>query len=145
MPEYTHGPKSRDWYIAFGILCFSLTVTAFILGNVLFGILMVLVFFTVYMYTIKPLNMIDIELTHKGIRINKQLFQYNNLEGFWIEEYENKRKLLLKSKKLLVPLIVLPIADEIDTIELKSALLKEILEEELKEPVFERILEKFNF
>ena len=46
VPAYEHRPKTSDWYWALGIIAVSGSVAAFFLGNFLFGVLILVVAYT---------------------------------------------------------------------------------------------------
>ena len=85
------------------------------------------------------------DLSPRGLRIGSQLFPYSTLESFYIEEDDPLGpQLLIKSERLLMPLIVIPIPE--DSIEDIESLLQERLpEEHLEESLGHKMLEFFGF
>ena len=144
-PEYEHRQKSKDWYWSVGIVGVSVAVASAILGNILFGLLIIIAFFALLLHSVKKPRVIEMEASEKGVRIESRLFPYQYLEGFWIEESLMGRKLLIKSKKLLSPLIVLPISSETSLDNLKNLLEEHMTSEYLQESFLEQLMERFGF
>lgn len=144
-PEHHHNEKSGDWFWAFGILAVAAVVTAFLLGNMLFALLLAVASVTLVAAAYHPPAIVPFGITARGIRIGDQLFPYSTLESFYIDE-ENPRglELLVKSKRTFMPLLVIPIPEEYQE-EIEALLETKLPEEELEESVFHRLLEFFGF
>jgi hypothetical protein len=143
--EYEPRKKSTDWYWALGIIAVSAAVTAIILGNILFAILILIGAFLVGIFAAKDPEIINCEINDRGVVINKTLYPYKDLDSFWVEIYsEEDGKLILKSKKTLMPHIVIPI-EEASPESVHEKLLEHLEEEEMSESISEKILELFGF
>jgi hypothetical protein len=143
------GKKNADWFWALGILALSAAVAAFILRNVLFGILILLGSFLLALYVVKKPRTITYALTRRGVVIDDELFPYQTLASYWIHidphSPENEPMLLIKEKAFFAPLIIIPIAEDISPEDI-SEILGELLElEEISPPMAHRILELFGF
>ncbi len=95
-------------------------------------------------FTIRIPQNIEYEINQRGIIINNDLHPYTTLEAFWIELRFTEPKIILKSKKALLPYLIIPIhEDDIDEI---FAVLNEFLEEkELAEPASHKVMEYLGF
>jgi hypothetical protein len=145
--EYFHQEKTADWYWALGIIAITAATLAIIFSNILFALVIVLFAFAAGMQAHRPARLIDFELTPRGIVIDKTLYPYNTLDSFWITEEHVQKvapKLLIKSKKLLMPFLHVPI-EEVQVDDVRSYLLQYIHEEEHEESILEKILERFGF
>ena len=72
-------------------------------------------------------------LTHQGLAIGEKLYPYEHLKSFWLDYKPPERKeLIVISKKILMPKIVIPLA-ETDPNPIREFLVK-ILKEEYQEP-----------
>jgi hypothetical protein len=143
-PEYHHYQRSADWFWAVGIIVVCVVVLAFIFDNALFGILILLSAAVLIFYTLRVPHDVEYEINERGIAINGDLHPYLTIEAFWLETRMGEPKIILKSKKTIMPYIVIPVhedsADEIATI------LREFLEEkELTEPASHKIMEYLGF
>lgn len=144
-PAHHHIEKGHDWFWAIGLVAVAGSVAAFALGNALFGVVILLGAISMIIFGLSTPHMVFFAVTTRGIRIEHELYPFSSLDSFCIDEdHVHGPHLFVKSKKLLMPLIILPIPpeyiDEID--ELVGARLPE---EELEEPIATRLLEFFGF
>ena len=144
-PEHRHIEKGNDWYWALGIITIAATAAAIVLGNTLFGVVLLLGASTMLIFASKKPSIIPFAVTLRGIRVSNQLYPYSTLASYYLdEEGPDGPQLLLKSERMFMPIIVMPIPDEhIDDID--DILASRLPEELLEEPFSERILEFFGF
>ncbi|HEU0080810.1 MAG TPA: hypothetical protein VFQ72_02180 [Candidatus Paceibacterota bacterium] len=142
-PEYIHFEKSNDWYWTVGIITAALVVTAIILGDILFGVVLAIAAFTLAVFASRPPNVVSVEVTDRGVVIGKTLFPYAELESFSVdEEHHHGPRLVLRSKKPIVPLITVPIMhDGLDDLRehLERHLRSEKFPQNFMHTVFERL------
>ena len=113
-------------------------------NNYLFAFLIFIAVATLLYSTVKAPNMVSYELNSRGIKVNKSLYPYQTLEAFWIETRRNDPKLLVRSSKNIMPLIILPL--EKTNIDQVQALLNgKIAEEEIAEPFAHIIMDRLGF
>lgn len=138
-------PHSPDWYWAVGIIALSLAVTAVILDNTLFAVLVVLSAIVLFLRTLQKPVLVRYELTSRGLWTNKEFQPFSAFESFWVEE-ENmpQPKLILKSKGLFSPLSVIPL-ESMSPEAVKDALAASVSEVEQHEPLSKRIMEYLGF
>ena len=144
-PEHHHIEKGHDWFWALGLLAVAGATAAFIFGNVLFGLVILLGAITMVVFALQDPRVIPFAVLTRGIRIGNELYPYTTLESFYLdEEHYRGPHLFIKSKKLFMPLLILPIPEEyVDDIDdLVGARLPE---EHLEEPIAHRIMEFFGF
>ncbi len=145
--EHEHREKSKDWYWSLGILIVTASVLSIIFGNYLFGILLIVIGVSLAVVGSKHPKLTIFELNKMGIRIGNKLFPYATLEAFWVqdnEEHDRPSQLLIKSRKTMVPLLIIPI-DGIETHEIRDFLLYNLLEKEMEESLSQIILENLGF
>jgi uncharacterized membrane protein len=144
-PEHHHVEKNGDWFWILGILTIIVTVTAFFLGNTLFALLLLLAGITMGLVANREPDIIPFAVNNRGVRVGDTLYPYSTLECFYLdEEHELGPQLLLRSVRLFMPLIVIPIPpDYIDDIE--AILAPRLLEEHLEEPLANKLLEIVGF
>lgn len=143
--EHRHIEKTSDWFWAVGIIAISGCVASIIFGNVLFGIVILLGGATSILFAHRQPKVLTYEVSVRGIRIQDRLYPFASLEAFTLDEDAPEGpQLIVKSKHLFMPLIILPVPpeyiDEID--ELMGAKLEEA---HLEEPLSHRLLEFFGF
>jgi hypothetical protein len=142
-PEYPWKPKSQDWYWTVGIITAALVVTSVILGNALFGVVIGISAFALALFSTRKPKTVSVELGEKGVIVDKTMYLYANLESFGIDETrEDDTRLILKSKKVVVPLVTIPLAhNDVDGI--REFMLKHLKEETFEigfaQAVFERL------
>lgn len=143
---FEHAEKQRtpDWYWSVGVVGGALALTSILFDNVLFGVFIILGTATLLLQTLRKPRHIEFEVFHKGVRIADKLHLYATLESFWVTSTPEPR-LLIKSKKRLAPLLVLPLASEVDIELLEDTLLEFIDEEELHLPVSQIAMEYLGF
>ncbi len=144
--EYDHKEKSSDWFWALGIIALSSAVTAMMFENVLFALLIIIAAFTVALFTSKKPHLIHFEINKRGVSIDTTLYIYKTLEAFYVNEDEHGHHyLILKSERLIMPFIIIPLNDSVSTEDVRNFLLTKLNEEELHEPNFYKVLEFFGF
>jgi hypothetical protein len=145
-PEHTHIEKTSDWYWILGIVAIAGSVVSIIVdNNVLFSIVILLGAMAMIIASHRTPRIIAFEVSTRGIRIGKDLYPYSTLESFCIdEENSSGPQLLVKSKKLFVPLLILPIPDEY-LHEVENMLISRLHEEHMEEPIAHKLLEFLGF
>jgi hypothetical protein len=143
-PEYNHYQRSTDWFWAVGIITICISILAFVFHNGLFGILILLSAGILISYAVRKPSVIDYEINQRGIVINKDLHPYLTIDSFWIETREGNPKIILKTKKSVMPYIIIPIHD--NDVDEMSAVLHNFLEEkEMHEPTSHKVMEYLGF
>lgn len=107
--EFEFTPKSPTWYWSIGILSVGAAVAAFIVGNFLFSIILLLAGFTTALLGSRQPALHTFRITNRGIHVGEQLFKYDNIASFAIEEQEPK-KLLFRLKQGIVATMTVPLA-----------------------------------
>ncbi len=143
--EYKKKEKTADWYWAVIIIAVSIVVISIIIHNILFAVLVVLSVTTLLMFANREPLIIEVEINSKGIRVEKELYPFSSLEAFWVDESEeDEPKIIIKSKKVVMPLVVIPI-DEYNHEDIRLVLLDKLEEKEMHEPLPQKIMAKLGF
>lgn len=142
--EYEHKERTTDWFWAVGIVAVAGAVASIIFGNVIFGILLILCVFSLVLFINRPPEIIEVALTEHGIERGTVLYPYSTLHSFWVDEIHPHKKIILKSKKIFMPLIVVPLG-EASGEQVRRTLIRMLPEEPLRLPFLETILEYFGF
>lgn len=144
-PEYHYKEKTKDWYWTVGIISAALVATAIIFGNVLFGIVLAISTFTLTMFASRRPDIITVNVNEKGVNVNNTLYPYLALDSFSIDEnHPQGPKLILKSKKVMVPLITVPLAlDNPD--ELRAFLTDYLKEETFEQGIMQTLFDRLGF
>jgi hypothetical protein len=143
--EHHHIEKGNDWFWVLGIITTAVTITAILLGNTLFGILIFIAGLVTALHATQKPQIIPYAVTQRGLRIDDVLYPYSTLEAFYIDEEDHLGpQLFARSEKLFMPLIIIPIPEEyVDEIE--EILATRLPEEHLEEPFATKLLEFFGF
>ena len=143
-PEHFYVEKTNDWYWTVGIITLAIAVVAFILGNVITGIFVLVAAAALVIHAARPPRIVYHEINDRGIIVDDTLYTFLTLESFLIPHDQFPSKILLKSHKLFMPLIVIFI-EEVDPEEIREVMLKYIAETEHHEPLLKHLLERCGF
>jgi site-specific recombinase len=138
--EYAHFERGADWYWILGIVTVAVLVAAIILGNTLFGLVIIVGAFGLSLYTARRPKEMTIEIDNKGIRIEKMLFPYTSLHSFCVSRDTHNEHLRLRSKKKFMPLISV-ILSGVSAEMVEEELTKYIPEEHFEISTLEKIME----
>jgi hypothetical protein len=142
-PRHIHTSKNQDWYWSVGIITLALATVAFLFGNPITGIFILLASTVLVMHASRPPSLVRYEINDRGIMMDETLYPFLTLESFWIP-HDDIPKILIKSRKTFMPLIVIYIHD-IDPEKVREVLLTYIAETEHHEPILIQIMEKLGF
>ncbi|MES3006087.1 MAG: hypothetical protein V4664_04025 [Patescibacteria group bacterium] len=145
--EYLFQEKTTDWYWAAGIISVSLAVLSIFFGNVLLALLILIGGFALCVFGARRPNHLRFEINHTGLLIDRTLYPYKTLDSFWVENnihLDLHSKVIFKSKRIVTPLIVIPL-EEVDPEMLRDFLLDHLPEEEHSEPLAQKLLELLGF
>ena len=143
--EYEHKERNSDWFWAVGILATAIAVTAVIFGNIIFAILTLVGAFALSLFANREPDIIRVVVDESGISRGKVRYYYSTLTSFWIDTDHPHKKIILRSEKLFMPLIIVPINDEINADNLHENLSQVLKEEFHSLPFVEKMLEYFGF
>ncbi|MFZ3016053.1 MAG: hypothetical protein WA101_03630 [Minisyncoccia bacterium] len=142
--EYEEKERSTDWFWALGVIVVAVSITTIIYGNYFFAILIIISGVLLGFFAIKKPEMIYYELNAKGLVIKNRLFPFENIKAFWIQVGQ-RPTLFIKSERLFIPIISMPIKNDLGE-EIRSVMLAHnVLEEEMKENPSEKIMESLGF
>ena len=139
--------KSSDWFWIVGIIAVAAAVLAIFFNNILFALLILLSAFASFMLANTPQRYITCEINRKGVQVEDILYPYSSLESFYVidEDGYDRDRILIKSKKMLIPLIIIPLGETVDPEEIRDYLLEYMDEEEMYEPLSQRIMTMLGF
>ncbi len=147
--EYLHEPKTPDWYWALFVISLAIAGASIIFGNAIFALLVIVaaISLAVHAHHHEP-KLVKITLNERGVKIDRTFYPYKTLESFDIETHETDigtfAKIFIKSKKSLMPLIVIPIA-EVHPEDVREYLSIFLEEGEHMESLGHRVLEWLGF
>ncbi len=149
--EYEEKERDTNWFWALGVIVVTSSVAAIIYGNYFFAALLLLGGILLGFFAIKKPNQISYELNERGLKIGTQLYPYENIRSFWVqtglptEGAEIKPIFFVKSERFFMPILSIPIdydmAEDIRSI----MIAKNIIEEEMREHLSQKIMESLGF
>ena len=143
--EYKRKEKTTDWYWAVIIITLSIAIISFFLHDTLFGLLIIVATISLLLFSSKEPKTVTISIDKRGIVIEKDMYPFATLEAFWVDILdENEPKMIVRSKKKILPLVIIPI-EEHHHLDIRDFLLKYLPEQEMHEPVSHKIMEKLGF
>ncbi len=142
--EYEEKERSNDWFWALGIIVVSSSIAAIIYGNYFFAALLLISGLLLGFFAIKKPDVIYYELNQKGLKIGSQIYPYENIKSFWVQT-EMKPTLFIKSERMFMPMISIPIENNIAPDIHAILTTKNVPEEEMKEHTSLKIMESLGF
>lgn len=143
-PEYLPKDRSSDWFWAVGIISMAIIITAILLNNLLLAVFLSFTTLTIFIYAKRKPEIISIEITENGVRAGRNMHPFSLLTKFCVNENYIIPHLLLKSSSVINPLIVLPIT-KTDPEKVREVLRNYLIEEEIEEPLSQKLLEYLGF
>ena len=154
--EYEERERSKYWFWALGIIVVTSSIAAMIFGDYFFAALLILSGILLGFFAIKKPDMVDYELSGRGLKIRNRLYLYENIKAFWVQleeprihprqiETNWKPLLFIHTERIFMPVVVIPI-DEMMAEDIRAIFLEQNIEEkEMKEHPSEKIMEILGF
>ena len=143
--EHEHIERGGDWFWALGIVAVCIAIVAILFHDTLFAVLIILAATTIGMLANIPPEVVEFEVSDRGIRVGNDLHRYDDIISFWVEdEHDASPLLLVDTTKFMAPNLIIPI-ENVDPSELRSFLKEHSPEVPMKEPLAHKILEFFGF
>jgi len=151
-PEFIKYEKGKRWFILVGLIALSIIIIAVLLKNFLWVVITILIILVVYIYASKEPRKIKFSISGKGIQIDQRIYRFENLKSFWIF-YESAspaggppeiKELSLRSKKMLMPYIKIPL-DKQNPAEIRKFLLKFLPERKHRESAIDELARRSKF
>lgn len=134
-PEHHLQPKTLAWYAVFGVVMAILLFTAFLMRSFLSGTVFVLLGILVLLYSERSPRLLQVQLTPSALILNDRRYLWKDLDAFNIVESPKGNLALFRSRRLVMPLIHVPLADE-DPEAVRTIFSREVKEDpELHEPL----------
>lgn len=141
--EHVHHERTRDWYWALGVVAISSAATSVLLGNVLFGVLIIIAGVTLGLIAHHPPKLVTFTFLEKGLMVDEELYPFDTMKAFWISTGE-KPTLLIDTPRFFTPDLVIPVPEELVE-DVRKTLRMHTEEKELHEPLPYKIMEALGF
>jgi hypothetical protein len=144
---YEHQPleKSSDWFWALGIVAVAAAAASIILGNILFGILILAAATAISILARRDAKLTTFSLSKKGLFIDDVLYPVDHLKGFWINEHDEDSVLLIDTPRFMTPDLVIPLEGVNEAAVRNWFVERNIEEKELRESFSLKLLEFFGY
>lgn len=143
--EYKRKEKTADWYWAVILMSLAIIIVSFMMHNTFFAILILISTIILVSFSVTIPKFVEVSINQKGIKVEKDLYPFASLDSFWVESIdEDNPKILLKSKKVIMPLIIIPI-EEYHPLDVREFLLQYLKETEMHESFSQKIMDKLGF
>lgn len=135
--------RKVDWFWALAIIAIAGSVLAFLFGNFLFGVFILLaVIILIFSVTQKP-QKISYKLDEQGLHVEETLIPYMKIKSFRLDEDGEWGKILLHTTHPISPIMSFFYEDKALGDDLYDIFVKQgIKEEYLVEPISQQIFEK---
>lgn len=143
-PTHIHVEKRADWYWSVGIITLAIAAVLFIFGQIIPGIFVVVAATSLVLVAHRHPRIVRCEINDRGLVVDSVLYPFLSLESFWIPHDSVPPRILIKSRKTLMPLIVIFI-DEVDPEKVREVLLKYIAETQHHEHFLAHFFEAMGF
>ncbi len=142
--EHDHIERGGDWFWALGVVTVCVVITSIIFHDTLFALLAILAAGTIGMLANIPPELVEFEISERGVRVGKELHRYDEIISFWVENEQGEPLLLIDTTKFMSPNLIIPIDTE-DADSIRTFLREHAEEVPMKEPLSHKILEFFGF
>ncbi len=109
---HVHRERTNDWYWALGLIAVVAAGLSIWLGNLLFGILILLCAGSIGALAMRGPREHSVEIDSRGISIDGTLYPYRTLKSFWVDANPEYPRLYLTTGGILNPQMALPLDDE---------------------------------
>ncbi len=139
--EHEHVERGTEWFWALGIAALCAAITAVLLSDVLFGVLILVAAGTIALLARHAPELSTFEISVKGVRVDNTLHRYDEIIAFWVEdEHDGHPLLLIDTVKFMSPNLIIPIHD-IDPGLVRAFMKEHANEVHMKEPLAHKVLE----
>lgn len=140
--EHEHIERSSDWFWALGIIAVSVALVSILFHNIFFAVLILIAAGVLGMIANVPPDLLEFELSDRGIKTGDTLHRFEEVISFWVEEEGERPLLLIDTTKVLAPNLIIPI-EHIDPRLVRAFMQERATEVRMKEPLAHKILEFF--
>ncbi len=142
-PERQNETPAQNTKIILGLGTLAFLSYSIYTQNYLFAIVIALASFVWYAYAHQPPHRIDFAVTTRGIKIQNRLYEFQDLQSFWIFfDPPHVKELSIESKKTFVPFLKIPLGETKPTA-VREQLIKFIPEKKQEETLTEIVSRRF--
>ena len=149
--EYEDKERHIDWFWALGVIVVAGAIASVIFANYFFAIFLIIAGILMGFFATKKPEMVSYELNEKGLKFNDHIYTYEKIKAFWVQKslsdegHIMKPALFIKSDRTFVPIFSIPIEENSVSAIHNLMVAHNVLEEEMKEHISEKIMESIGF
>lgn len=133
--EHVVQEKNALWYAVFGVAMALLIFAAFLMRSFLSGVVFALLGVLVLLYSERLPKTVRFQITKDALIVNNRRYPFQELDAFHIVETPHGPLALIRGRRLILPLVHVPLADQ-DPDTVQKALQSGIKEDQdLREPL----------
>lgn len=136
--EFEQPQRSKKWHLFAALFLVLIISFAVYMDAMVMAITFILIGIVGYIYMGKEPRVLDFMITRDGILAGKELYNFKNLESFWIFYEEDLKVISIHTDGYLAPYVHIPLADQ-DPVEVRDILLKYIPEVEQEWTLIDRL------
>lgn len=133
-PEFPTHDRSKRWWIISGIIVVGFLVYAVLVANFLFALIIIMISAIVLYQHFHEPDMVMFGIYDNGLRIDDKHYRWSELKSFWlVYEPPVTEALYITFSSSLRPLMMIPLIEDINPLELRDILGEFVLEDLEKE------------
>lgn len=112
-PEYESYERDRKWYFVMTLGLIAIISYAFITNSPIMAITFILIGMIEYIYISRKPQMLNFFITEKGIVAEKEIYEFEQMNSFWIfYDPDTIKSLSIHMKGNLMPFLQIPLHNE---------------------------------
>jgi uncharacterized membrane protein YobD (UPF0266 family) len=134
VPEHVYRERTNDWFAAVFVIAAVLIAAELYFSNYVVIVLIILATCGVLIVAKKQPKIVHVAISKTGVKLSNVFYPFSELDAFAIIDHPTEHKILLESNKTYLPLIIIPIPDEVDRESVFELLAKSLPHKEMREP-----------
>jgi hypothetical protein len=112
-PEYESYNRDKKWYVVMTLGLLAVIIYAFFTNSPIMAITFILIGIIEYIYISREPQMLDFLITEKGIVIGKEIYEFEQMNSFWIfYDPESIKSVSIQIKSNVMPYLQIPLHNE---------------------------------
>jgi multisubunit Na+/H+ antiporter MnhG subunit len=130
--------KPKSWYTIVGLISIVCIFLSILMGNFMLVFAILAIIFLIYVISTVPSQIVECAITNKGVRVQDEVFLWNDIDHFWISKRDEQLVINIELKEFKGRIIVLVGSGDVDRIVMEM-----VKHEDYREPKgFEAIVHK---
>ena len=144
--EYRYTHNDPDWFWWIVVLGVAGVIISLMVNNGILAIFFGLAAVLFAVLSLRHPNLVRIEISEQGIKLDSTMHYFKDADGFWIrEDHHGDFHILLHMKRQLFPVVSIPIEGQEDIGQIRDFLVNYLPEIEIREPYIQRLFDELGF